>query len=174
MYPDPTHHPFLLYPPSILGTSPPKEKIPLWKPSYVTIWPMVYPFVHTSLLTKVLCSDLLVWFNASVFCYTIDTGSSLGLLLDSLLLPCVMEICSCRSVGPAPSYIQQFTDEVDVGVRSILSWSAHQLSSTHTTRASSSALPWLVHPTLQPASGRASSTILMPSGPAHQCTWRQG
>ena len=31
-------------------------------------------------------------FEASGFCYTINTGSSPGLFLDILLLPCVMEI----------------------------------------------------------------------------------
>jgi hypothetical protein len=33
-----------------------------------------------------------VWSKTSGFCYTINTGSLLGLLLDVLLLPCVMEI----------------------------------------------------------------------------------
>ena len=37
------------------------------------------------------------------FCYSSNTGSSLGLLSDILLLPCVMESCSVGSVGSAPS-----------------------------------------------------------------------
>lgn len=44
------------------------------------------PFVHTSLLVK-----FMVWFEAFGFCYTVNIGSSPGLFLDILLLPCVME-----------------------------------------------------------------------------------
>lgn len=36
-------------------------------------------------------SHSLVWFGDFGFCYAVNTGSSLG-LLDSLLLPCVLEI----------------------------------------------------------------------------------
>ncbi|KAL6089636.1 hypothetical protein STEG23_027374 [Scotinomys teguina] len=38
------------------------------------------------------CKESLVWFKASGFYYTIDAGSSLELLLDILLLPCVVKI----------------------------------------------------------------------------------
>ena len=38
--------------------------------------------VHMSFLANVHCSESLVWFEASGFCYTIDTVSSQGLLLD--------------------------------------------------------------------------------------------
>ena len=48
--------------------------------------------VHTALLANVYSSDSLVWFEASGFCYTVNTGSSLGPLLDSLFFLCVMEI----------------------------------------------------------------------------------
>jgi hypothetical protein len=39
-----------------------------------------------------IANDLLVWYEASGFCYSIDPGISLGLLSDILLLPCVMKI----------------------------------------------------------------------------------
>ena len=59
----------------------------------------------------------LVWFKASGFNNTIDTGPSLGLLLDILLLSSVMEIlqywiCWSRLF----ICFQQFIDEVNVGV----------------------------------------------------------
>ena len=57
------------------------------------------------------------WSGSSGFCYTINTGSSLGLLSDILLLPCVMEILQlwiCRAV-PLHT-LQQLTNGVDVGV----------------------------------------------------------
>lgn len=46
-----------------------------------------------------------------------------------------------------------------------LSWSAHQFSCTHTTMASSWALPQVALPVLQLARGWASSLVLMPSCP---------
>ena len=52
----------------------------------------VHTLVYTALLAAVYCHDSLVWIKASDFCYTINTGSLPGLLLDILLLPCVMEI----------------------------------------------------------------------------------
>lgn len=52
----------------------------------------IQPFAQTALLTKVHCSKRLVWFQASGFCYTMNTGSSPGFLSDILLLPWVMEI----------------------------------------------------------------------------------
>jgi hypothetical protein len=62
----------------------------------------VYPFAQIALLANIHCNESLVWFKASGFCYTINTGSSLGLLCDILLLPCVMEILQLGSVGQAP------------------------------------------------------------------------
>ena len=58
----------------------------------VIVCPTVYPFVHTSLLANVHCNESLVWSEASGFCCTSNTGSSLGLLSDVLLLCSVMEI----------------------------------------------------------------------------------
>ena len=48
----------------------------------------VYPFVQTALLANVHCNELLVWFKASGFWYTINTRPSLKLLSAILLLPC--------------------------------------------------------------------------------------
>jgi hypothetical protein len=53
---------------------------------------MVYPFVHTSLLANVHFNESFIWYEASGFCYIINTGTSLGLLLDILSMPCVVEI----------------------------------------------------------------------------------
>jgi hypothetical protein len=63
---------------------------------------IAYPFVQTVLLANAHCHESLVCFKASGFCYTINTGSSPGLLSDILLLPCVMEFLKlwiCRT-GP--------------------------------------------------------------------------
>ena len=77
----------------------------------------VKPFAQTVLLANVHCSESLVWFEASGFCYTINTGSSLGLLLDTLLSPCVMEILQLWfSARVALHKLQQFIDGLDVGV----------------------------------------------------------
>lgn len=46
----------------------------------------------THLLSNVHCNELLLWFEVSGFCDSINIGSSLGLLPVILLLPCVMEI----------------------------------------------------------------------------------
>jgi hypothetical protein len=70
--------------------------------------------IHRPLLANVHCSEALAWLEASGFCYTINTGSSPGLLSDILLLPCVMEslqLWFCRA-GP----FQQVTDGVDLRV----------------------------------------------------------
>jgi hypothetical protein len=56
---------------------------------------------HLYLQRVIAMSQALVWFKASGFCYTINTGSSQGLLSDFLLLPCVMETLQlwfCRLV----------------------------------------------------------------------------
>jgi hypothetical protein len=51
------------------------------------VCPTADPFVHTSLLANIHCNDLLVWYEASGFCYSINTGSSLELFSDTLWLP---------------------------------------------------------------------------------------
>lgn len=50
------------------------------------------PFAETAFLINVHCNESLVWFKAFGFCYTINTGSSLRLLLGILLLSSIMEI----------------------------------------------------------------------------------
>jgi hypothetical protein len=55
------------------------------------------------LLVNVHCNESLVWFKASSFCYTINTGSSPGLLSDILMWPCVMEILQFGCIRPVPS-----------------------------------------------------------------------
>ena len=52
----------------------------------------------------------LIWFKASGFCYTINTGSSPG--LTGLSLPCVMEILQDWSLRA----LLQIIDGVDVEV----------------------------------------------------------
>lgn len=63
--------------------------------------PTVHSFVHTSFLANVHCCESLVWFKASGFCYTINTGSLLG-------LPCCCPVLyiffSFESSGLAPSH----------------------------------------------------------------------
>jgi hypothetical protein len=66
-------------------------------------WGCPKAVVHTSLLASVHCNEPLVCFEASGFCYTIYTGPSQELLLDTLLLPCATEslmlwICRIPSV----------------------------------------------------------------------------
>ena len=71
------------------------------------IYPTIYPFVHTSLLANVHCNQSLLSFEASGFCYSINTGSSPGLLLDTLLFSVVIEIPQLwifrTSLLPAPA-----------------------------------------------------------------------
>lgn len=49
-------------------------------------------FIHTSLLADIHCSNSLVCYQASGFCYSINTGTSGEFLLDIILLPCIMEV----------------------------------------------------------------------------------
>ena len=65
-----------------------------WKLVCATVFHTIYPFAHTALLTNIHCNESSSWLETSDFCYTINTGSSLGLLSDILLLPYVMEILS--------------------------------------------------------------------------------
>lgn len=60
----------------------------------------VDPSAHTHSLAHVYCNESLVWFKASGFYYTIDTGSSLGFFSGILMLSCVMVILQfwiCKS-----------------------------------------------------------------------------
>jgi hypothetical protein len=146
MYCNPTHLPVPWDLPSSFVISP-KEKYLVVK---AIVYPTVYPFIHTSLLANVRCSECLIWFEASGFCYTINPGTSVGLLLTILLLPCVtelLELCIYRtgffacSSGSLVGYMwDRPTQSPGSGPEWYLSWSACQLPCTHTTRASSLAL----------------------------------
>jgi hypothetical protein len=46
------------------------------------------------------CSESLVWFEASGFCYSINPGSSPGLRSDILSLPYKVAILQLGSAGP--------------------------------------------------------------------------
>jgi len=73
------------------------------------------PICPCNLLANVCCNKSLVWFKASGFCYTINTGSSLGPLSHILFLPCIIEILQFWSAGTFHA-LQQLIDRVDVGV----------------------------------------------------------
>ena len=85
MYPNPTHLPFPSYLPSTLETSP--------GPSHLTkteenkshcgscsVSQCVLLYNRLSPRANVHCNESLVWFEASGFCYTINSESPLGLL----------------------------------------------------------------------------------------------
>jgi hypothetical protein len=91
---------------------------------------------------------------------------------------------SFRSVGLAPTHVpagHQWgrcwvgpTECPGSGPGRYMSWSASELSCTHTTRMSSLASPWLDHSMSQPSGVRTSSSTLMYSGLAYQCLYHQG
>ena len=86
MHPNPTHLPIPSYPP--LTTSPTTEKKKLTVEAVVLsqcVRPIVYPFVHTSLLANVHCNESLVWYEASGVCYSIITGT-LRVILKTVYL----------------------------------------------------------------------------------------
>lgn len=118
----------------------------------VTTFPRLYTFVHTYLFANVHCSESLVWIEASSFFYIINTGSSPGILLDILLLPCVSwRSCSFGSSESALSatpavyrwgrYWDGPAQSFEYGHGRLLSWSDCQISCT--TRANSLALSCL-------------------------------
>jgi hypothetical protein len=75
-----------------------------------------YPFANTSLIANIHCNVSLVWSEVSCFCYSINTGSSPGLLSISPCCP-VSWRPSALDLQDWPLYkLQQFLDEVDVGV----------------------------------------------------------
>lgn len=69
-----------------------QNKVLLLKLWCVTMCHTVYPFVQAALLANFHCSEYLVLFKAPGFCYTMNTVSLLGPLLDILLLSSVIEI----------------------------------------------------------------------------------
>lgn len=94
VHPYPIHLPLPLYSLSTLPTSPTTKKKNLVVETGVchSVSHSVYPFIYTSSIANIYCSDLLVWYEASDFCYSINTITLLRFLLDILLLPWVMEI----------------------------------------------------------------------------------
>lgn len=96
-HPNPTHFPVPPYLPSALATSSlkTKQKIKHLAVEVVVCHNVLHsvPFrSKTALLSIVHCSESLFLFKAPSFCYTINTISLLGPLLDILLLSHVMEI----------------------------------------------------------------------------------
>lgn len=111
----------------------------------------VYPFAPTVLLANANCNECWSgWALASG--YTINTGPSRQLLSDILLLSWVKESLKLCSAWLAPSCTPLahrrgrcwggLTQSLESGPGGgQLSWSVHQLSFTHATRASSPAWP---------------------------------
>lgn len=83
---NPIHFPVLPYLPSHPPTERGKQTSPSMEAAVCTVCLTVYCFVQTALISIVHCTESLVWFDASGFCYTIDTESSPQLDSDILLL----------------------------------------------------------------------------------------
>lgn len=75
----------------------------------------VYLFAQTALLVNVHFNESMS-FEAPGFCYSNSTGSSLGCLADSLLLPRVTEILQLWFCRTGSFFLQQFMDRVDAEV----------------------------------------------------------
>lgn len=54
---------------------------------WITVFHTVFSFTQKAFLASIHCDESLVWFETSGFCFTINTGTLLGLLSDILLLP---------------------------------------------------------------------------------------
>lgn len=78
-----------------------RKNIFLWRLKCVTVCPIVYTLCLHFFDCKYYW--LVVWYEASGF-YSINTITLLGLLLDILLLPCVMEILKLWFCRTAPSH----------------------------------------------------------------------
>jgi hypothetical protein len=95
--------------------NPPKEKNLLVEAVVCHSVSHSHPFVHTSLLENVHCNGSLVCFEASGFCYTINTGSSPGLSSESVF-------CQCHRY-PAPLDLQdRVSDSCACSVVLFLVW----------------------------------------------------
>lgn len=131
-------------------------------------------FVHTSLHGDVHCNESFDWFEASDFCYTINTRSS----RSSSQISCSYPV-SWRSAPldlqdkPFPT-LQQIIDGVDVGADQLkplnmtvgCNWFCQPSSPHH--QDSFPALPsWLILPVPNTTMHRGSSPTLMPSVLAH-------
>lgn len=73
-------------------------------------------FAQKALISNVHCNKWLVWFRASGFCYTINTGASSRLLSDILLYLKIKEILWLWFHRTSSfHHLQQLIDRVDVG-----------------------------------------------------------
>lgn len=120
MNPNPTY----LSPSSSFAPSPQQDKNHLWKLYCVTVHPRVNPFVYTPLFANGHCKESLIWFEAAGFCYTISTGTSLGLLSNIWMMPCVMEILSfwiCKT-GCFTHFRSSLIDAVEFGWANLKPW----------------------------------------------------
>lgn len=79
-----------------------EKKISLWKLRCIAVCPPVY--LLPSFACNVHCSESLVLMRAPVFCDTVNTGPSRGLLSDILVVSYVMGILQLQLFRyPAPS-----------------------------------------------------------------------
>lgn len=148
------------------------------------VWHMshtVHYLVHFPLLSSTHCKESLLWFEASGFCFSINTGPSLGILLDILLLLVPWRCCRFGSVGPMPSFALEDHRWGDLGIAQlialVLGWVVAGLISLPAVphaHTSSPVLSQLVHPMQQGAKGRASSPAFTSSGPTHPHLYHQG
>lgn len=76
----------------------------------------IFPFAQIPLLANVHCSESLVWFEASGFCYTINPGTSLGLVGYPVVALCHEILVALDLQDLSLHVLQQFTDGVDTGV----------------------------------------------------------
>lgn len=173
MHPNPTHS---LYLSSTLPTCPPPDlqiekkkshcgshSVPQCVPQY-TLWST---FLY---LQMFICDDSLVCYEASGFCYSVNTGSPLTPPFGSLLRNSVVALChrdlEFGSVGPAPSLtpaVHQWgrcwgkpIQSPESGPERCLSWSACWLSCPHILKASIPATPQ-PGPALTPGSSECCS-----------------
>jgi hypothetical protein len=146
----------------------------------VSVCHSVYPFVYTSLLANIHCNESMVWFVASGFCYTINTGSSPGLLLDILLPPCVMEILQLWICNTGPF---TYSSIIDIGWANTKPWtwawvvselvSPPALPHPHHQGKLSSTAP-ARSPNPAASKGQSQLSYSHTTGPVHLCLLHQG
>jgi hypothetical protein len=137
------------------------------------VCPTAYPFVHTSLIINVHCSESLVF--PSAIPSVLDSHWDFSRI--SSCCPVSWGSCFFGIIGSTPSHVPVVHQLVDIGVDQFKvldmdlggSWAGQpsNSSTTHITRASSPALPKPTYPMPQQTRGRASSLILIPLGLDH-------
>lgn len=124
MHPNSTHLPIASYLPSTLVSSLPKENKKKKKKRKLSPWncsvsqgATQYILLSTHLYLQILTTESLVWFEASGFYYTVNTGSSLG---SSLTSPCHGDPAAliCRT-GPSTCSTHPIIAGVDAGVANV-------------------------------------------------------